>query len=236
MLCRCRSDRAGSTPSYSGGKVKRKQSPLAAVPPPPTHIPVTLEGAMVVTPRAGATPSDADDLKRSNRTRNRKVNYAALNAGITPDVDGELGSEGELDSPPITIHTRHEPRRTSVVSTQLFTPPAKINQAPVVTTEFDDHLGNSANYKFVEEAEIRRLKIKLKRRGLSEVEKRKFKQLKASLSQKVKAFRKKLDKLRKNNDQPGALTSKNFLVKKALSDASATFPTEVVASSPDPTA
>lgn len=223
----CRSDKATTASAHGGGKVKRKQSPLAAVPPPPTHIPMTLEGAMLSTSVAAAPAAD-DPLKRSNRTRNRKVNYAALNAGLTPDADTDLASESEAEPPTTASHARPEPRRPASTATHFSHTRTSIDDFPS-PVDNGGHLGN-AKYTFIEEAEIRRLKIKMKRRGLNEAEKSKMKQLKTSLAQKVNAFRKKLDKLRKNNEQPGALATNNrFLVRKALNDTSASFPNDSTA-------
>ena len=183
---------------------------------------MTLEGAMLST-SVPQQQANSDALKRSNRTRNRKVNYAALNAGITADTDQDLASEPESDVISAPAHAGTESRRAAATASQHYSLTDDALPMPV-----DSHLGNT-KYAFTEEAEIRRLKLKMKRRGLSEIEKRKLKQLKTRLGLKVAAFRKKLDKLRKNNDQPHALANKSFRVKKALSDATASLASEVPA-------
>ena len=78
---------------------------------------------------------------------------------------------------------------------------------------------DSDKYSFPEESEIRRLRNKQKRKGLNTSERRKLRRLKDRLKLKVKKLKKKLDRLKKTNGSQ-LVTSKNFLVKKALNNVS----------------
>ena len=188
--------------------------------PQPLVTPGNANENMFVTP-------DPTGIKRSERTRNRKVNYAALNSGMYEEgmvvaATSQLETQ-ELTEDQLTAATKNidnNNHKIIKVGSSLLNRVVLIKNSPVLKTNamtnmtvapVEGQVNPENRYNFQEEIEIRRLRNKQKRRGLNNAEKKKLKRLRERLRVKVKNLKRKIDNLKKNNGL--VMSPKKILVK-----------------------
>lgn len=249
VLYRSNSQTSGKGKGKGSGKSshKRKASPSLSVPSSVTIS--SSSGTDTTIPEFTITKdsevfnnqeTDPNSLKRSERTRNRKINYAALNSGMYSDENPELNSSQDTSveefaneeqsteniSNKSTVCSSasdskliNNNSKTIKVCSYLLNQVVLVKNSPVLkadsilnvnVAEMNDSSIEN-RYNFQEEIEIRRLRNKQKRGGLNNVDKRKLKRLRERLRVKVRNLKRKLDSLKKNNGL--AMSPEKILVK-----------------------